>query len=358
MKMTKRGAAEVTSMIDRLAGLVQDQYTTLGLGQSDAIRVATVLDALSDQIEKKAGIHRAGLDRSPVDETGNSVDHGENGFDPNAIADQVPGPQEIVEPPPHDDIDNHFKQDHFQELRRLQQSGTLESNAASGRILTKNASRRIACSNSLSAVEDQLKILYKRISGSDIDDVSSVAPSIKSQITAVGKIRDYMLDQQAYGILDASDTLDIEQVLLALQEELPFLEEIAAGFNNASPVDAYNFMKKLNDGSLVDLIDVATSMVEEQADRITEGGDEEEEDDASMRLARVKPKKAASKSKPTRKMRFAEEEPKKGEPKKGEPKEEEEDTSDEDSADEDSAEDPPKESSKKASFYGFNLFKK
>lgn len=346
MRLTKSGAKEVTSTIDRIAGLVQDQHNHLGLSQEDAIKVALVLDSLSDTIEKTAG-----LDRTPVDETGASVGHGQNGFDANAVGDEVPGPVEIVEPPNHSDIDDHFTQVNFQELRRLQQSGTLEANAAKGVILTKTARKAlVACGTGLSSHLDKLKILHTKIKNSPISDAADVAPSLKKQIKSVSEVHDYLLECEAMGHGDVTVVNMANTIMQAIGEELPYLEQIAAGFDPSSPVDAYNFMKLINDGSLAELVDVATTMIEEQATLLIEEGEEqaEEEDEEEVEYKFASKKASPAKPNPAKKASLArrvfagEEEEKKEFPfaKKEAPEEAA----------------PKKAAPKKASFYGFNLF--
>ncbi len=348
MRLTKSGAKEVTSTIDRIAGLVQHQYGHLGLSQEDSIKVALVLDSLSDTIEKTAG-----LDRAPIDETGASVGHGQNGFDANAVGDEVPGPVEIVEPPNHSDIDDHFTQVNFQELRRLQQSGTLESKAAKGVILTKTARKTlVACGTGLSSHLDKLKILHAKIKNSPISDAADVAPSLKKQIDSVGEVHDYLLECEALGHGDATVVNMANTIMQAIGEELPYLEQIAAGFDPSSPVDAYNFMKLINDGSLAELVDVATTMIEEQATLLIEEvdeqveEDEEEEEEAYKYASKKATSKSAKRAAPLSRRVFAGEEDKEDKEdkfpfaKKEAPKKEA----------------PKKEASEKSSFFGFNLF--
>jgi hypothetical protein len=53
------------------------------------------------------------------------VEHGEGGFDPNLIGDEVPGPLEIIEPPSEPWMAGHFTQEKYHVLGELQEAGEL-----------------------------------------------------------------------------------------------------------------------------------------------------------------------------------------------------------------------------------------
>lgn len=102
--VTKEGASELTSEIDRVASLIQENFEFLGLDKKIATDFAYRCDLISDAVEKvAAGAH----------------------FDPAVIAEEVPGPLE--QPMPNEDsyMKDHFTQERFEELTNAQESGAV-----------------------------------------------------------------------------------------------------------------------------------------------------------------------------------------------------------------------------------------
>ena len=153
--LTRRGAANVTTDLDKLAILFQIRAAALGIPAKIAQDFAYRCDLLSDHIEKHATRLAGESDeeaedddfetaskKAAIDETGTSIEPGpdNNGFDANQIGDEVAGPLDIITPPDEPWMAGHFTQEKFVSLAEKQQSGELASNAASGKADAKLAS--------------------------------------------------------------------------------------------------------------------------------------------------------------------------------------------------------------------------
>lgn len=130
-RLTRQGARNLTAALDSIAQVVQNRAALLGLDKRTAVDFAFRCDLLSDAIERTASANQP-LSRQAAnsygkgnDDEGMSVEHGEGGFDPNLIGDEVPGPLEIIEPPAEAWMDGHFTQENFHVLGELQEAGEL-----------------------------------------------------------------------------------------------------------------------------------------------------------------------------------------------------------------------------------------
>lgn len=148
MKMTKKGARSVTTALDQIASLFQNDYEVLGVPQHIANDFAMKCDLLSDRVERVAGIERQALSELDVNK--------EKGFDPEAIGEEVAGPLE-------GDGDESFMKAEFtqqenRELRERVQDGDLgmktnpeEQAPQSGKQASVNARLASACGKLLQA---------------------------------------------------------------------------------------------------------------------------------------------------------------------------------------------------------------
>lgn len=130
-RLTRQGARNLTAALDNIAQVVQQRAALLGLDTRTATDFAYRCDLLSDAIERTASanfpLSRQATDAygKGSDDEGMSVEHGEGGFDPNLIGDEVPGPLEIIEPPSEPWMDGHFTQEEYHVLGELQEAGEL-----------------------------------------------------------------------------------------------------------------------------------------------------------------------------------------------------------------------------------------
>jgi hypothetical protein len=163
-KLTRRGAANVTTDLDKIANLFQSRAAALGVPEKIAHDFAYRCDLLSDHIEKYAartaaeeGDEEAEEEapatagkkkKAAVDETGTSIEPGPDnqGFDANEIGDLKGGPLEIITPPDEPWMAGEFTQERFVSLREKQQSGELAANAAAGKADPKLASSSLEAS--------------------------------------------------------------------------------------------------------------------------------------------------------------------------------------------------------------------
>ena len=151
-KLTRRGAANVTTDLDKIATLFQNRAAAVGVPVKIAHDFAYRCDLLADHIEKFAAQQAAAEGdedeesaagkKAAIDETGTSVepDPGNQGFDANEIGDEKAGPLDIITPPDEPWMAGEFTQQEFVALRLKQQSGELAANAAAGKADTKLAS--------------------------------------------------------------------------------------------------------------------------------------------------------------------------------------------------------------------------
>lgn len=115
MKMTKKGARSVTTALDHIASLFQNDFEVLGVPKHIANDFAFKCDLLSDRVERMAGLNRKALTELDVNK--------ETGFDPEVIGEESSGPMES-------DGDESFMKAEFtqqenRELRERVQNGDL-----------------------------------------------------------------------------------------------------------------------------------------------------------------------------------------------------------------------------------------
>ena len=128
-KLSRRGARELTSTLDRIATVIQNNPDLLGIPEKVAKDYAYRCDLISDAVERTASANFP-LDKSAaIDEEGMSIEP-TGGFDPNAIGDVTGGPLEIIEPPSEPWMAGHFSGAEFNELGEMQESGALAAGAA------------------------------------------------------------------------------------------------------------------------------------------------------------------------------------------------------------------------------------
>jgi cobalamin biosynthesis protein CobT len=332
--LTRLGALAVTSDLDRIASLFQDQHEVLGVPKEYAAKFAYYCDAMSDHVEKhaiklaeseetaeegeegkegeekpegesKTAAKKAETDtkaesveekksskkaeaeakaeddkqaedkkagrgkKAQEDETGLSVDHGESGYDANAIADKKSGPQEIITPPVEGWMAGHFTQINFQQLRDKQEGGDIGFfvSASKARLL------RLAAMSALSDLADALTMLHAKLAASDMSEIKGLAGDVKKQADAVSKLRDLSLVQQATGLVEPEVVIATDKVVQAVTEQIPYLKEVVAGVDGSSPVALLEFQKMVGGGSLKELVSLGASIV---ADAVKGVGKKEE----------------------------------------------------------------------------------
>jgi hypothetical protein len=211
--MTKKGARSVTANLDRLATLFQEEFETLGVPSHIASDFARRCDMLSDAIEKKAGIERTALDELDVVK--------EKGFDPEAIGEEVSGPEEGDSDEPY--MRGHFTQQVNRELRERQEDGDLGMTPVEeiqtpqpGKQASFEQIGRLEANNRLSMAVNRLQSAAVRLASAGRKDLSLAVSKLAS---------DYMTTQ--VGVLngDVSAT-QATTVLQAANHLLPHLENV------------------------------------------------------------------------------------------------------------------------------------
>ena len=113
--MTKKGARSVTTALDQIASLIQNDFKVLGIPEKIASDFALRCDMLSDQVERTAGINRQALSELDVNK--------EKGFDPEEIGQEQSGPLEGDSDEPY--MKGHFTTQENRELREDYEAGDL-----------------------------------------------------------------------------------------------------------------------------------------------------------------------------------------------------------------------------------------
>lgn len=227
--LTRRGAANVTTDLDKIANLFQNRAAALGVPDKIAHDFAYRCDLLSDHIEKFASRLAAeegdeeAEDEAPatagkkaaVDEMGTSVepDPDNQGFDANAIGDEVAGPLEIITPPDEPWMNTHFTQEKYVALTQKQQSGELAANAAAGKADPK-----------LASIDASLAKLAKLAAVGTLTDIQAEA-AIKKLIeldTALTEV-EAEIEQLAGAALTKQKGLEAEhkKILEQIKDNLP-----------------------------------------------------------------------------------------------------------------------------------------
>lgn len=153
-QLTKQGALQVSTDLDRLATVFQKEHALLGLPEKLARDFALRCDILSDHIEKKAGVARDGdgnlkdpelakyasalQKRAEMDPKKNYTmeDVKPSEFDPAEIGEEQPAALLRNEDEPYMDV---FKQDEFDQLREVQQDGMFSNAKTAAQTMKKMA---------------------------------------------------------------------------------------------------------------------------------------------------------------------------------------------------------------------------
>ena len=190
--MTKKGALAVTSALDNIASLFQQDFATLGVPLHIAKDFAYRCDLLADRVERTAGLKREALTELDVNK--------EQGYNPEEIGEEVGGPLEGDGDEPF--MKGEFTQQENRELRERVQDGDLgmttnldPQNPTSG----KQASARLAsvCGQLITASgtiahpavrKAAVKLATDALASSG--DVTRIARALQHVATVVAKTTD------------------------------------------------------------------------------------------------------------------------------------------------------------------------
>lgn len=133
-KITKESALKVSNQLDGLANLFQSKHEVLGVPEKIAQDFAHRCDILSDLIEKRAGIERT----AALDPASNFTETTmlSNSFDPAEIGEEQSKPPLRNSDEPYMDT---FRQEWFDELRQVQQTGQFSNAKAAAAMMGKMA---------------------------------------------------------------------------------------------------------------------------------------------------------------------------------------------------------------------------
>lgn len=126
MKLTKKGARDVTRVMERLATVLEQEYATLGLPGHIAMDAARRFDLLSDAIERHAGLDPQNLQAKQAMDK-------EADFNAGTIGELKSGPLEQVDSDePY--MSGEFTQQEKSELREKQEAGDLSDGVADVKV--------------------------------------------------------------------------------------------------------------------------------------------------------------------------------------------------------------------------------
>jgi hypothetical protein len=309
--LTRQGALNVTSDIDRIATLVAGvrqpdgsyvggQYEALGIPEKIAYDFAWRCDVLSDAIEKRAvandevnGVRLAeddeGSEEASEDEgaektaapewakpaqneTGDSVEPtGETpNWDANAIADDVGGPHKQEGDEPY--MGGEFSQQEFHELRDKQQAGQVpgvDRMASLGKL-----AKMVAGSSHMEirTLSDRLKGCIARLEASKAQGVGGLISGAKKQVVAMDKLSDDLIKLDSTGEGSPELLLAADKVATAVSEILPHLEMVeASSADQTSPSALLEHEQLLEDGTIAKLVSLAGKITDDAMKSIKGG---------------------------------------------------------------------------------------
>ena len=146
-QLSKSGAMQVTTDLDQIATLFQQEHETLGIKKKIADDFALRCDILSSAVEKTAGIERTPegelkdpelLKLAQMDPTQNYTEGKikPNEFDPSEIAKETPAALLRNTDEPYMDV---FRQDEYDQLREVQQTGMFSNAKTAASAMKKMA---------------------------------------------------------------------------------------------------------------------------------------------------------------------------------------------------------------------------
>ena len=289
-KITRQGARNVTLDLDKIASLFQQHHDVLAIPEKIAMDFAYRCDLLSDHVERHAiSLEKAAaededeeegkeagaavekpqteIDDDPKSDDQNKPEHyyGKNaedetglsveptgGFDPNEIADKKPGP--LKAEPGEEGVQGHFTQVNFQQLRGK------EEGPGVGTQVDKFATK-MAMTTNLSGLVDSLKMMVAKLETSEAADIKSIASNLNKQVKAVSSIHDKMIKQEAAGLIDPMLMESVARMAKAIEEQVPYLDQLLQGADEGSPLAMMNFENLLGGGSIQKLVELATKIV-------------------------------------------------------------------------------------------------
>lgn len=291
--MTRKGACAVTTDLDKLATTFETHWEAMGVPERIAHDFALRCDLLSDAIDAKLTQIEASVD-SPVDETGLSVEPDGEGFDANAIADDVGGPHEQESDESY--MSGEFSQQETHELRDRQESGSLPAADPRRASLDRLAAMaRQSSSNGLRSLADRLKACTARLEASKAPGVGSVASDLKAMAASLDKAADGLLKLDATGEGSPELIVSADRMAQAVGEILPHLEGLEVMVvDQASPTALLEYEQMMEDGFISKLVSLAGRLVADaskdmggSSKEAAEDKDEDEEEGEGKEAAQV-----------------------------------------------------------------------
>lgn len=319
--LTRQGALNVTSDLDKLANLIAGErqpdgtysggaFATLGIPEKIAYDFAWRCDVIADAIEKKAvendevhGVRLAEDDEEAEesdkeaaaksaapewaqpakDETGTSVEPtGESpNWDANAVADNVGGPHKMEADEPY--MSGEFAQQKFHELRDKQQAGQIPG--ADRMASLSKLSKMVAGSShmELRSLSDRLKGCLAKLEASKGQGVAPLIAGAKKQVAAMDALADMLIKLDSTGEGSPELLVAADKVSTAVGEILPHLEMVeVSSADQTSPSAMLEHEQLLADGTIAKLVNLAGKITDD-AMKSVKGGDKADKEASAKR---------------------------------------------------------------------------
>lgn len=271
MSDKKVAAVKLTFLLDRAASAFEKEAANLGVPEDLARDFVRRIDAVSDLVDRRAGLKR--------DKSGNLIKSAD--FNPEEIGREVGGP--LVQDADEDWMKPHFSQQENREISELQESGALsppkvnapERAPAPGRQASLddalNRLSKLASEGDVHAIGSviaDLKVCAGRMDNSKVDTAGTMATSVRGLASALGDVQEKLISASAQG-LGLVVAGEADKALQAAQEVSPYMADLAdrlmVASGDASPTAllATEEMIKANGGKLSRLVQLATKIVKE-----------------------------------------------------------------------------------------------
>ena len=255
-RMSKRGAAQVTATLDRIASLFEQEWAALGVPQRIAEEYAYRTDLLSDAIDKGAG------------------------FDPHEIGREDAGP--LVDEPDEPWMAGEFTQQENRELREDQESGKLDDGVADAGPRAPHPGKQARGKKAhdeevveLGGMRDQLKMCAVQMKASNLTGLAPIVKGVDGLTKELDSVVDRLIAQSAapgleYDLL----TVAAEKILNAVAEVVPHVKDLSDQVKDVaaddSPTDQLRVQEMIEADSerLQKLLSLADGIVKDAAKEI------------------------------------------------------------------------------------------
>ena len=165
-QLSKQAAKKANHLLDAAASDIVANATAYGIKPEIAQKFAFQCDLIADHVAKKAGVdvqklaaqRKQGLSGDDV------FNEGTLGFDPEAIGEEVAGPEEQEPDEPY--MNDHFTQQWNRELREKQEAGELPAGSSEPQAPTPGVQASLATGQKLASLYQEINAAASRCASS------------------------------------------------------------------------------------------------------------------------------------------------------------------------------------------------